>query len=143
MIAGFASVAWLTASVATPIMTAAFIAAILGVAVLMFNLSRVGSNLERRPEQDCRTHLKAQIRHQHEALRSVSKWYLAPLVPGLALIHIARAYEASMRIGWVEAVIDVTPSAVFAAGVLLAVRWLNLRAADKLEAEIRELDQLA
>lgn len=143
VIAVFASVAWLTSDVATPIMTTAWVAAIIGVMVVMVNLARFGSNLERKPELDCRTHLRVQLARQRDALKSISWWYLGPLVPGVALIHIARAYEASLRIGWADAIIDVTPSALFAILIFAAVRWLNMRAAGKLDEEIAELDRMA
>ena len=142
VIAVFATVAWLTADMASTVMMAAWIAIMIGVFVVMINLARFGSNLQRLPELDCRTHLRGQLARQSTALKSVWLWYLGPLVPGITLLHIARVYEFSAQMGLLDAVIYVTPSALFTVVIFAAVHWLNLRGAARLDAEIDALDRL-
>ncbi len=141
-IAAFGWVAWLTASAGALLMSAGWIVLIIGVIVVLANLTRIASNLERRPELDCRSHLRAQMVRQKQALNSVTSWYLAPLVPGMVLVLGATAAQVAGEIGWLKALAGTAPSAMFVGLVFGAVRWLNHRAARKLAAEINRLDAL-
>ena len=68
-----------------------------GTAFILWHLHRRGSNLVRRPEDDCRTHLLGQLARQRDLLRRVPQWYLAPLLPGICAVYgITAAKVAEM-----------------------------------------------
>ncbi|MCK0128403.1 hypothetical protein [Erythrobacter sp. F6033] len=115
----------------------------LGAVTVMWGLYRRGSNLIRRPEDQCLTHLRRQYQRQYDALRSVPRWYLAPLVPGLAMLYAVRLSQSAQQIGWAEAasqaIIPVTTSIAVFAGVAL----LNWWAAQGLKSKLSSLNSLA
>ena len=108
---------------------------------VMWNLHHRASNLARRPEEDCRSHLSAQYRRQAEALRKVPMWYVAPFLPSVLGVYGTVAIKA----------MGVRPAAeiVERIGLPLAatlaffgfVIWLNLRAARKLAAQAKALEE--
>ena len=133
----FGWVAWLTASEGAWLMTVGWITLIIGLIMVLTNMALVASNLERRPELDCRGHLRAQLQRQKEALESVTRWYLAPLVPGMVLVLGAGMFQAAGNVGWPEAALGAALRVSFG-----GIRWLNHRAARKLVDEIEQLDAL-
>lgn len=143
VMAVFAWTAWLTAEAGEVVVTLGWLLGIVGMAVVLTNLYHRASNLPRCPESDCRTHLRAQLDHQRKAITSVPRWYLAPLVPGIALVIFGSALPIARDAGWCVALAGITlPSAIVAA-IFAAVAWLNRRAARMLAREIAALDELA
>jgi len=74
---------------------------------------------------------RAEMRRQARLLRWVPLWYLAPLLPGMALVF------------WSERAGSPVKAAIAAGGIVLVfafVAWLNVRAARQLE---RDADALA
>jgi hypothetical protein len=91
--------------------------------------------------QTCVAFHRAQLERQRDALSGVWKWYLVPLVPGLAVILAASgigAFRRSVVAGMVT---------VVAAGVVALALWgvgrLNQKAAAGIERQIHALDALA
>jgi hypothetical protein len=83
---------------------------------------------------------RAELIRQRDAVRSVGVWYLAPFVPGVALLLLGRWFQshaAGRPIGADHAIILL--SAVVVALVFLVIWLLNQRAADRLQRRIDEL----
>ena len=115
---------------------------IAGALVLMWNLRRRGSNLERRPEDSCAAHLRRQLAHQSAALRSVPVWYIGPLVPGVLVFLGTVTFKVAQRAGWSVAFSGIAGPAAAVLGIFAAVIALNLWAASRLDRQISELDSL-
>lgn len=119
-----------------------------GVVVVVVVLWRRGSNV-RPPELDAPTseqiafHRRAIVR-QRDLLRSVPRWYLGPLVPGVLVLSVAEALRAPLGEALphptLTRVAMVAGEVAILAIVFGAVAWLNARAARKLDAEIATLD---
>lgn len=80
------------------------------------------------------THLRARLAAERDMLRGAWAWYVAPLVPGFALIYggIALEPEPNWWVFW--------PGTLFTTAVVLWIAWLNRRAAGRLDEEISRLD---
>ena len=143
VIPAFAGVAWLTAQMGEVVMTLGWMLAIAGVVVVLTALYHRAGNLPHRPEADCRSHLRAQLEHQRQALASVPRWYLAPLVPGVLLVLVGSVLPVARDAGWIAALIAFALPAVVVTAVFAGIAWLNRRAARALEAAIAALDALA
>ena len=111
-----------------------------GIGFVLWNLHKRASLIERTPEQDCRTHLRAQLVRQRDALRSVPLWYVAPLLPGVVSIYVLTGIGAS-RVTDLATI--VSELALPLGGTLLFfafVCWLNLASAQRISDQIAELD---
>lgn len=81
---------------------------------------------------------RRQLGHQRDLLRSVWLWYLAPLLPGMAVLLFAFGHANPGHLQHPAFV--VVPEAMFFGAVCIAIALLNDRAADKLQRQIDELD---
>jgi hypothetical protein len=79
---------------------------------------------------------RAQLVRQRDALRSILWWYMAPFLPGMALIVIG-----AMRARGGPQLRDAIGITVLAA-VFAGVWWVNQLAARKLQRHIGEIDAL-
>ena len=114
-----------------------------GVLVVIRNLSRHASLLERRPEEPCLNHLLRQYRRQYLALLRVPVWYIGPLLPGfVAVLATVTAGVAEVK-GWEAALAGLAPPALLIGGVVAAVILLNLWAARRLMRDFERLERLA
>ena len=111
-----------------------------GVCVLLWQLQRRAAQrpLPEALGQDLLAFHRAELQRQHDAVRTVWRWYLGPLLPGLAVFLWGRQQElsspAAMAVHpWVLAIV---------AACLLGVLFLNQRAARRLRREIDALDAL-
>ena len=111
-----------------------------GTAFVLWHLHRRGSNLVRYPEEDCRTHLLAQLTRQRDLLREVPRWYLAPLVPGICAIYAITATKVAENRGWETALSGVWQPFVATMAFFVFVAWLNWWAARRLAREISALE---
>ena len=116
---------------------------IAGAVFIMRNLHLRASNLERRPEDPCLVHLTRQYRRQYEALRSVPKWYLAPLIPGIVMFYAVVTAKVADRIGWLNAIEGVAAPAAFTIGLFALIALANWWGARVLERKITSLEALA
>ncbi len=81
---------------------------------------------------------RAELERQRALLSTVWRWYLGPLVPGLALGlggGLVSALSEHGKVGWSIALIAVVVAAFALVG------WVNSFAAKKLQLQIDELDQ--
>ena len=87
-----------------------------------------------------RFHREALVR-QRKAIDSVGAWYMAPFVPGMALLLLGRWFQAHTphRTIAIDHLIIVL-AAMIAALVFLVIWLLNKRAADRLQRQIEELE---
>lgn len=86
---------------------------------------------------------RAELIAQREALESVWRWYIMPVVPGMVLLlaAVARIVAAHMPL-W-AALAGVALTALPVAAVFLGIHALNRRAARAVQAMIDALDQAA
>ncbi len=106
-----------------------------GTGVLLWQLRRRASARE-QPEALAAKLLqfhRGELARQRDALRSVWRWYVAPLMPGLLLFLCGRQIENGH---W-----QASPFVIVAA-VMAGVVWINRRAAHRLQREIDTLDEL-
>ncbi|MGA8030384.1 MAG: hypothetical protein WB992_24850 [Bryobacteraceae bacterium] len=105
----------------------------------MWHLHRWGSAMPLPADMgsaDCVGFYRHELERQRDLLRSVWKWVLVPILPGMALlatynITIAPPAERGHQVAYV----------LLQAGIILAVFWLNMRAARRLDRRIAELDR--
>ncbi len=114
----------------------------IGVLVVVWNLHRRASNVVRRPEDPCITHLKRQYQRQYEALRSVPAWYIGPLIPGVVLLYVAVLIGVAEKAGFAVAIGGLIGPAAITFGIFGAIALLNVWAAGRLKREIAALDAL-
>ena len=113
-----------------------------GFLIVMRNLRRRASRLDRFPEEPCIDHLRRQYRQQAHALRSVAGWYVAPLVPGFIAMQAAIVWDTAQVQGWAHALAANGWPFVAIAAFLFGVIALNRWAARGLTRKIDELDAL-
>jgi hypothetical protein len=114
-----------------------------GVLLVMRNLHRQAGSVEQRPEEPCLDHLRRQYRRQIEALRTAAEWYVAPLVPGIALLYATVTWKTAQAIGWERALDGVAYPALATTAFGCAVIALNRWAARSLQHKLDALDALA
>ena len=116
-------------------------AIVLGVIALMWGLHRRGA--ARRLDASAapvRDHYRAELVRQRDALASVWRWYLAPVVPGLALFFAAIWRGVAVAAGTAAASAAILPPVLIAVAILAGIHWLNRSAARRLSAAIAALD---
>jgi len=125
-----------------PLVRVGFALTIVGMAYVLWHLLTKGGTA-RLPEAAGRTSYlefqRAELVRQRDLLRGVWRWYLGPLVPGMATLVTAFALANPRHVKNFAALVAL--EAVFMAGVLFAIGWLNARAAQRLQRQIDELDQ--
>lgn len=113
-----------------------FIAA---MAWIVVQLHRKGSTKSMPRGLDTRTTLRfyrAELERQREVVTSVWSWYLAPLVPGLAVYTVGYAIKFPHPSAWAGLLLMDTIIAV----VFLAIWKMNMRAAQCLQRMIDDLN---
>jgi hypothetical protein len=90
--------------------------------------------------QDLVAFHREELVRQRDALRSIGRWYLAPFVPGAAMVMLGRWFQAHVE-GRSVALdhLIIALASVIVALVFLAVWQLNRRGADRLQRRIDEL----
>ena len=83
---------------------------------------------------------RGELARQRDLLRSVWRWYLGPLIPGLAVL-LATSFNHAIQAGRAFPVVFVALFAVLVAAVFFGISRLNGRAALKLQCQIDELDE--
>lgn len=119
-----------------PVIKAASVLLILGTLYVLWQLHRRASAAPPPAEGDLAGFQREQLVRQHEALKTVWRWYLAPFIPGMLLMFIGQAQVLPAG-KWTYGVASV--------GLMLTVFglvWLlNHHAARKIAQEIEELDR--
>jgi len=104
------------------------------IAIVCFHIYRYGSSA---PRTDAATASREWYRHelerQRDLLSGVWKWYLGPMIPGLALWLTGGLWDHPER--WGRVLIACT----FAAALFIAIGRWNIQTARKLDKEISSL----
>jgi hypothetical protein len=115
---------------------------IAGTAYIMWQLARRAGVTAKPEGQTWAAFHRAEMVRQHAALSSVWRWYLAPMLPGVAVFIVATAFvPKENEIPLVLRLAVVAVGLAWVAAVFFGVAWINARAAKKLEAEIAALDR--
>jgi hypothetical protein len=125
---------------------------IMGTIYVMFQLHRRASAHAAPADmglQSCVDFQRAELERQRDALRSVWSWYLLPFVPGMC-VFLLGIFQVAMRITQAAgrpfhtgiAIAAIALVAGCMALVFLAIWWLNQWAANKLQAQIDEIERL-
>lgn len=105
-----------------------------GMAAVCFNLHRKGSApLAPDAATVSRDWYRQELERQRDLLRGVWKWYLGPMVPGLAMWFAGGLWDHPEH--WPR----VLPLCGFAAALFIAIGKLNQYAARKIDKEIASL----
>lgn len=124
-----------------PLMRLAGAAIVLGVLVVMYGLHRrAGASRVEDWATPILDHHRAQLVRQRDALESVWRWYLAPLVPGLALLFAGVWQIVRDNAGASAATAHILPPVLIAGIVFVGIHWLNRVAARRLTHAIDALD---
>lgn len=115
---------------------------IIGIFYLIWHLLSKGSwrpLTEDMGLSSCIEFQRRQLEQQRDLLRSVWRWYLGPLIPGMAVLLFAfgRANPGHLK----HPALVVVPEAMFFAAVAVAIASVNGRAARRLQRQIDELEQ--
>ena len=81
---------------------------------------------------------RAELVRQRDLLRSVWRWYLGPLVPGLVVQMVA---QGRINPSFVRHPGTLVVMCVVLAAMFVGIGWLNARAARKLQQQIDELEE--
>jgi hypothetical protein len=117
---------------------------ILGVLYVSWNLAtRAGAARkdDASPALSWAEFHRAQLARQRDALASVWRWYLGPLVPGVAVVMLGSAVASSRGLPLWAGVAVAALGFAWVAAVFFGIAWLNARAAQQLDAEIAALDR--
>ncbi len=76
-------------------------------------------------------YMKAELGRQRDALRSVLRWYIGPVVPGLVVLVWSMSYESGPDFPWQVPLLFVVP--------FLVVIWMHFAEARRLQRKIDEL----
>ena len=121
---------------------AGFALLIAGVGYLVWHLISKGSWRPLPKDaglSSCIEFKRRELERQRDLLSSVWRWYLGPLIPGMAVLLAAffRANPGHLK----HPAFIVVPEAIFFAAICFAVAKLNSNAARKLQRQIDELDE--
>lgn len=122
---------------ASPISQAGCVMVMVATVFVLWELNRRASAPPPPAGGDLLAFQRAQLQRQHDALRSVPVWYLAPFLPGMVLLTLGRFHSAPTGAEpylWLSVAIM---TAVFA-----AVWLLNHFAARRLARQIETLDRM-
>jgi uncharacterized MAPEG superfamily protein len=121
---------------------AGFALLIAGVGYLVWHLISKGSWRPLPKDaglSSCIEFKRRELERQRDLLSSVWRWYLGPLIPGMAVLLAAffRANPGHLK----HPAFIVVPEAIFFAAICFVVAKLNSNAARKLQRQIDELDE--
>jgi lipopolysaccharide export LptBFGC system permease protein LptF len=125
-----------------PVARMGFLLLIAGIAYVVWELHTKASSEVLPEDAGLSSYIEFQRRElerQRDALRSVWRWYLGPLVPGMAVLlaSFGRANPRHIQHIWLFLAIE---AAVIGA-VFAGIAKLNSKAADKLQKQIDDLDE--
>lgn len=116
----------------------------LGTLYVAWNLAtiaRSASKAEMNAAANWADFHRAELVRQRDALNGIWRWYLGPLVPGLALFWIGVGFASPAGAPWWAQIVVAMLGAAIGAAVFIGIAEMNKRAAKKLEAEIAALDR--
>ena len=111
-----------------------------GTAYVMWRLhvlARAATRDEMSAAESLSQFYRHELARQRDALSSIWRWYLGPLIPGLVVFWLAMIVNIPVRpAAWVAGALGLA----ITAGVFTAIAAANKRAARSLQAEIDALD---
>ncbi len=114
---------------------------VVGVLVVMRNLwTRRPTDDPAALDRDALSHLRALLTEQRDALASVGRWYIGPMLPGMILFLAAVSRVTASKTGWGPALGVAALAAAIVCGVFYGVLRLNRHAARTLDSQIAALD---
>lgn len=114
---------------------------VVGVLVVMRNLwTRRPTDDPAALDRDALSHLRALLTEQRDALASVGRWYIGPMLPGMILFLAAVSRVTASKTGWGPALGVAALAAAIVCGVFYGVLRLNRHAARTLDNQIAALD---
>ncbi|MGJ8563900.1 MAG: hypothetical protein ACSHXY_10150 [Alphaproteobacteria bacterium] len=116
---------------------------ILGTGYILWSLHKKASasaKVSCEPSASILSYHKRQLEQQRDALRSIWSWYILPIIPGTIIFLIGTTPEFTDGSELMSGIQAVFPRFAFVALVLCTVAWLNKRAANRLNQEIKSLD---
>jgi hypothetical protein len=131
---------WYFVTINKPIPRISFALMIAGTLYVAYRLYRMGSARETPAGMGYATGLnyyRSELERQRDLLRRVWSWYLAPLIPGLALLIGWSLFSAPPARRWYVAAYMVVAAALF-----WGIAHLNKRAAQRLDRRIMELNAM-
>ena len=108
------------------------------VTFIVYHLHRYGSARVMPAEMgltNCLQFHRAELERQRDLLRSVWKWYLAPLVPGMLLVYVGSALARPEHAS--RALLGLAGTVA----VFVLIGDLNRRVANRLQARIDALEK--
>jgi hypothetical protein len=114
----------------------------IGLGIILWQLDARASVLPARPEAACLDHLRRQYERQYQALVTVPKWYLAPLLPGILAFYGAVTLRVAQAAGWSAALDGMWWPLGASFGVFGAIALANWWAARALKRQIERIDAL-
>lgn len=115
---------------------------IAGILYVCWKLAKVAGAATKEEGVSWADFHRAELVRQRDATASVWRWYLAPLLPGMAVFIVATASSAAEGDIPVVARIAVAIAAtLWVVGLFYGIAYLNKRTSKKLQEEIDKLDQ--
>ena len=111
---------------------------IAGMLYLAYQLHRRASAEAVPADVSCVEFYRRELFRQMVFHRNIWRWYLGPLIPGLAVIALSAALESSHR--WPYARLFVAIYVLLCTGMFALVALWNRRVAEQLQGRIEELD---
>ena len=116
------------------------ITAIAGLVIALYQLHRRAAAAEPDPAEfgtPVALHYRAELCRQRDALRSVWLWYIAPLLPGPAIMLLGPYMSGRSAGGGLN---DLIGFLIFAV-IMALILWLNSYAASRIQRRIDQLDR--
>lgn len=115
---------------------------IAGIVYVCWQLASRGSAVAKTEGQTWVEFHRTELVRQRAALSSVWRWYLAPLVPGVAVTILATTFSPiASDLPLPARLATMVMSFAWVAIVFGGVAWINALAVKKLDAEIAALDR--
>lgn len=134
------SSAWQAWTAHSPWSRLGFVLLLLGTLTVAYQLRRRASARRissQLPAADYLAAYRDELRRQQDALRNVAAWYLAPFLPGLAVILIARTLEHHPA-QWLQALFLAAAMAILYGGI-----WMvNVTTASSMQRDIDDVDSM-
>lgn len=124
-------------------MRASVVLIVAGVIYISWNLATVAGSAAKHDhaQESWADFHRAQLVRQRDALSSIWRWYLAPLLPGVTAFILATVFSPAERDIplWARLAIAVL-AAAWVAAVFYGIAFINKKAARKLQEDIEALD---
>lgn len=139
VVAAFGYVAALSPSLVVKLGAALLILGAFYVVWRLHTLAKAANVPDAARADDLASFHRDELVRQRDALRSVWRWYLGPFVPGMVVFIAGTVMHSGAP--WYAALAIAAVALAFQGLIFWLIGRLNMRAADKLQAEIDALDR--